>query len=178
MNRQGRTQLVLGILLIALGAWFLADRSLPTFHDLVSRYAQWPFSLVFIGAGLFVLGLILGAPGMAVPAAIVAGIGGLFYYFEKIGSYTEWYMWLLIPGFVGIGSILAGLLGDNTRHNLHHGLNAIVVSAVLFLVFSSFFGKWNLMGQFGPAILLILLGLWVLGSGIFRTWRRNKGNGE
>lgn len=178
MNRQGRTQLVLGILLIALGAWFFADRSLPAFHDLVSKYAQWPFSLVFIGAGLFVLGLILGAPGMSVPAAIVAGLGGLFYYFEKIGSYTDWYMWLLIPGFVGVGSILAGLLGDNTRHNLRNGLNSIVVSAVLFLVFSSFFGRWNLMGQFGPAILLILLGLWVLGSGLFRTWRRNKSDGE
>ena len=157
MTRQGRTQLVLGILLVLAGIWFFADRSLPAFHDLVARYSEWPFNLVLIGAGLLVLGLILGAPGMAVPAAIVAGIGGLFYYFEKVGSYLDWFMWLLIPGFVGVGSI--------------------VVSAVLVLVFSSLFGKWALLGQYGPAILLILLGLWVLGNGIFRTWRRGPSDG-
>ena len=110
MTRQGRTQLVLGILLVLAGIWFFADRSLPVFHDLVARYSEWPFNLVLIGAGLLVLGLILGAPGMAVPAAIVAGIGGLFYYFEKVGSYLDWFIWLLIPGFVGVGSIVAGLL--------------------------------------------------------------------
>jgi hypothetical protein len=177
MNRQGRTQLVLGVLLVLLGAWFLADRSLPAFHELVARYAEWPFTLMFIGAGLLVLGLILGAPGMAVPAAIVAGIGGLFYYFENIGSYSDWFMWFLIPGFVGVGSIVAGLLGENTRHNLRNGLNSIVVSAVLVLVFSSVFGKWTILGQYGPAILLILLGLWVLGRGLFRSWRSKPGDG-
>jgi hypothetical protein len=168
---------VLGVLLVLLGAWFLADRSLPAFHELVARYAEWPFTLMFIGAGLLVLGLILGAPGMAVPAAIVAGIGGLFYYFENIGSYSDWFMWFLIPGFVGVGSIVAGLLGENTRHNLRNGLNSIVVSAVLVLVFSSVFGKWTILGQYGPAILLILLGLWVLGRGLFRSWRSKPGDG-
>ena len=174
MNRQGRTQLVLGLVLILLGAWFLADRSLPAFHELVGRYMQWPFSLMTIGAGLFVLGLVLGTPGMAVPAAIVAGIGGLFYYFERVGSYTDWYMWLLVPGFVGVGSVLAGLLGEHTRHNVRRGLNLMVISAVLFLVFSSFLGGWDRLGSYGPAILIILLGLWVLGNGIFNTWRRGR----
>jgi hypothetical protein len=49
-----------------------------------------------------------------------------------------------------------------------------VISAVLFLVFSSFFGGWTLLGSFGPAILLILLGVWVLASGLYRSFR-NKG---
>jgi hypothetical protein len=177
MNRQGRTQLVLGVLLVLAGVWFFADRSLPAFHELMAKYTEWPFTLVFIGAGLFLLGLLLGAPGMAVPAAIVAGIGGLFYYFENIGSYSDWFMWFLIPGFVGVGSILAGLLGDNTRRNLRSGLNSIVISAVLVLVFSSLFGNLPLLGQYGPAILLILLGLWVLGSGLFRSWRGKPGDG-
>jgi hypothetical protein len=174
MSRQGRTQLVLGILLIALGAWFLADRSLPAFHDLVTRYMQWPFSLITIGVGLLVLGLILGAPGMAVPAAVVAGIGGIFYYFDRIGNWSDWYMWLLVPGFVGVGSVLAGLLGEHTRHNISRGLNLMVISAVLFLVFSSLLGGWQQLGNYGPAILIILLGLWVLGNGLFRTWKQNR----
>jgi hypothetical protein len=174
MNRQSRTQLVMGVLLMLLGAWFLADRNLPAFHDLVARYTEWPISLVTIGAGLLVLGLVLGSPGMAVPAAVVAGIGGIFYYFERLGDWGDWYMWLLIPGFVGVGSILAGLLGEHTRANIRRGLNLMVISAVLFLVFSSFLGGWTRLGNYGPAILIILLGLWLLGNGLFRTWRRDR----
>jgi len=121
-----------------------------------------------------VLGLILGAPGLAVPAAIVAGIGGILYYQDLTGDWDSWsYMWSLIPGFVGVGVILQGLLGEDTRRNLKHGLNLMVVSAVLFLVFSAFLGGWNLLGNFGPAILLILLGMWVLGSGLYRSMRKS-----
>jgi hypothetical protein len=173
MNKQGRTQLALGVLLILAGGWFLADRTLPAFHDLFSTYTQWPFTLVTIGAGLLILGLVLGAPGMAVPAAIVAGIGGIFIYQDATDNYASWsYMWTLIPGFIGVGSVLAGLLGENTAENLKNGLNAMVFSAVLFLVFSSFLGGWQLLGSYGPAIVLILLGLWVLGSGLYQNFRK------
>ncbi len=173
--KQSRTQLALGILLILVGGWFLADRSLPQFHEMLGRFLEWPLNLVGIGALLFILGLVLSAPGMAVPAAIVAGIGGIFYYQQTYGDYTSWsYMWTLIPGFVGVGSILAGLLGDHTAGNLRRGLDLMVISAVLFLVFASLLGGWKLLGNYGPAILLILLGLWVLFSGVFRTWRKNR----
>lgn len=83
-------------------------------------------------------------------------------------------MWALIPGFIGIGSILAGILGDNTAHNLKRGLNMMVVSAVLFLVFASFFGGLDVLGNYGPAVLLILLGMWVLGSGLYRSFRKRE----
>jgi hypothetical protein len=178
MNKQGRSQLALGVLLILLGAWFLLDRTVPAFHSFFDKYTEWPINLLLIGGVIFILGLVLGSPGMSVPAAIVAGIGGIFYYQKTSGNYESWsYMWALIPGFVGIGSILAGLLGDNTAHNLKRGLNLMVVSTVLFLVFSAFFGGWDILGSYGPAILLILLGLWVLGSGLYRAYR-NKGEGE
>ena len=76
--------------------------------------------------------VITGAPGMAVPAAIVAGIGGILYYQYATKNYASWsYMWTLIPGFVGVGLILAGLLGEYTRHNIGRGLNLIVISAVI-----------------------------------------------
>ena len=61
------------------------------------------------------------------------------------------------PGFVGVGTILAGLLGENTRHNLERGLNLIVVSAVIFLVFATFFGGLSILGDYGAAVALILL---------------------
>jgi hypothetical protein len=172
-----RSQLALGVILVLIGAWFLLDQTVPAFSNFFDKYTEWPVNLLLIGGVIFIIGLVLGAPGLSVPAAIVAGIGGIFYYQETSGNYNSWsYMWALIPGFVGIGSILAGLLGDHTAHNLKRGLNLMVISAVLFLVFSAFFGGWDLLGNYGPAILLILLGLWVLGSGLYRTYRKNNNN--
>lgn len=173
MNKQGRSQLALGVILILLGAWFFVDKSVPAFHEIFQQFTRWPVNMLLIGGGIFILGLILGQPGMSVPAAIVAGLGGIFYYQDVTNTYQSWsYMWALIPGFVGVGTALAGILGDNTAKNIKHGLNLMVISAVLFLVFSSFFGGWTLIGSYGPAILLILLGVWVLGSGLYRTFRK------
>lgn len=174
-DTRGRSQLTLGVVLILLGAWFLLDRSVPAFHDLFGKYTEWPMNMFLIGGGIFILGLVLGQPGMSVPAAIVAGLGGIFYYQETAGDASSWsYMWALIPGFVGVGTVLAGLLGDNSAHNIKRGLNLMVISAVLFLVFSSFLGDWRLLGNYGPAILLILLGLYVLGSGVYRSYRNKE----
>ena len=77
MNKQGRSQLALGAILILLGAWFLLDKSIPAFHAFFDKYAEWPFNLFLIGAAIFLLALVLGQPGLAVPAAIVAGLGGI-----------------------------------------------------------------------------------------------------
>lgn len=175
MNKQGRSQLALGVILILLGAWFLLDKTLPAFHNFFDKYTAWPTNMLLIGGGIFIIGLVLGSPGLSVPAAIVAGLGGIFYYQETSGNFESWsYMWALIPGFVGVGTVLQGLLGENTGQNLKRGLNLMVISAVLFLVFSSFLGGWEILGNFGPALLLILLGLWVLGSGLYRTFRRKE----
>jgi len=124
-----------------------------------------------IGAGLlvFLIGLITGAPGMSVPASIIAGIGGILYYQNANNDFDSWaYMWTLIPGFVGVGTILAGLLGENTRRNIGHGLNLIVISALMFLVFATFFGGLSFLDGYGAAIILILLGVYILIRGLLR----------
>jgi hypothetical protein len=164
--RQNRSSLILGILLILFGGWLVLTRQVPALQNWLEDNFTWP--MWTIGAGLLVLlmGLITGAPGMAVPASIIAGIGGILYYQNSTGDFGSWsYMWALIPGFVGIGTILAGLLGENTRANLAHGLNLLAISAVLFLVFGTFFGGLAILGDYGAAILLILLGLYVLARG-------------
>ena len=164
--RQNRSSLILGILLILFGAWLVLTRQVPALQNWLENNFTWP--MWTIGAGLLVLliGLITGAPGMAIPASIIAGIGGILYYQNSTGDFGSWsYMWALIPGFVGIGTILAGLLGENTRANLAHGLNLLAISAVLFLVFGTFFGGLAILGDYGAAILLILLGLYVLARG-------------
>lgn len=175
MNRQGRSQLALGIILILLGIWFFLDKTVPNFHDFFDQYTLFPNNMFLIGAGVFIFGLIVGAPGLSVPAAILAGLGGIFYYQQTYDDPASWsYMWTLILGFIGIGTILQGLLGENTAYNIKRGLNLVVVSAVLFLVFSSFLGGREFLGSYGPAILLILLGLWVLGRGVYRTFRKQE----
>ena len=173
MNKTGRSQHALGIILILIGGWFLLNQTMPEFREFFEPYIQWPSNMLLIGAAIFVIGLATGSPGLSVLAAVVAGIGGIFYYQESTGNYDSWsYMWALIPGFVGVGVILQGLLGENTGANLKRGLNLMVISAVLFLVFAAFLGGWNILGNYGPAVLLILLGLWVLGSGLYRTYRK------
>src|SRR5688500_15135654 len=167
--RRERSSLILGILLILFGAWLVVTRQVPALQNWLEDNFTWP--MWTIGAGLLVLliGLITGAPGMAVPASIIAGIGGILYYQNSTGDFGSWsYMWALIPGFVGIGTILAGLLGENTRTNLAHGLNLLAISAVLFLVFGTFFGGLAILGDYGAAILLILLGRYILARGFVR----------
>lgn len=166
---QNRSNLVLGLLLIVVGGWLIATRQVPALQEWLDDNFIWP--MYTIGAGLLILliGLFTGNPGMAIPASIVAGIGGILYYQEVNSDYSSWsYMWALIPGFVGVGEILTGLLGDNTRHNLSRGLRKIVISAVLFLVFATLFGGLSILGTYGAPILIILLGLYILARGFLR----------
>lgn len=177
MSRQNRTQLVLGLLLILLGVWFVAARQMPALKAWAEIQFEWPFYVIGAGALILVVGLLTGAPNMAVPASIVAGIGGILYYQNHFNDWESWsFAWTLIPGFVGVGVILAGLLGEDTRHNLGHGINLLVISAVLFLIFAAIFQRLNILGVYGPAVLLILLGLYVIGRGLIRSRSSTKGD--
>jgi hypothetical protein len=168
--RQNRTNLGLGILLILIGGWLVVSRQVPALQDWLADNWTWPMGTIAAGLVVLVIGLLTGAPGMAVPATIIAGIGGILYYQNLTDDYGSWsYMWTLIPGFVGVGTILAGLLGEHTRRNLSHGLNLVVISSVMFLVFATFFGGLSILGDYGAAIILILLGVYVLIRGFVRS---------
>jgi len=173
--RQNRSTLFLGVLLILIGAWLVVSRQVPSVRDWLDDSFVWPMWTIAAGLLIFMIGLITGAPGMSIPAAIVAGVGGILYYQNATGDYGSWaYMWALIPGFVGVGTILAGLLGEHTRQNLSRGLNLIVVSAAMFLIFATLFGGISILGGNGAAILLIALGIYIL----VRGFLRNRGPNE
>lgn len=168
--RQNRSTLILGLLLIVIGAWLVVSNQVPAVRDWLDKNFAWPMWTIGAGLLIFLIGLLTGSPGMSVPAAIVAGIGGILYYQNVTNNFASWsYMWTLIPGFVGVGLILAGLLGEYTRHNLSRGLNLIVISAVMFLVFGALFGGLGLLGPNGPAVLLIALGIYILLRGVLRN---------
>jgi len=173
MEKRKRTQLVLGLILILVAGWLIATRINPDLANIIKLPPfEWPMWVILSGAGLLVLGLLVGAPGMAVPACIVAGIGGILYYQNVSGDWSSWsYLWTLIPGFVGLGSILAGVLGDDFKQSLRHGLNSLLVSAIMFAIFGSIFGGLTILGKYAdyaPIILLFVLGVWLIVRGFLR----------
>jgi hypothetical protein len=172
MESNRRTSLASGLLLMLIGVVFLILQLVPALKDLIHYDFTWPIIVVLVGFGLFIFGLMVHSPGMAVPACIVAGIGGLLYYQNATGDWGSWaYAWTLIPGFSGVGTILAGLLGMDTRHSLEAGAWQVFVSLVLFFIFSSFLGGLTLFGSYWP-LLLVVLGLMILVRPLFRPRKK------
>ncbi len=164
MNARRRSGLAGGVVLILLGALFLAVQLIPGLRLWVS----WPWMIIGVGILLLVIGAVTGVPAMAIPACIVGGIGGLLYYQNATGDWESWsYAWALIPGFVGVGITLSGLLEGRVRQAVRGGGWLILISLVLFAVFGSFFGALGLAGRYWPA-LLILLGLLLLLGNLLR----------
>jgi hypothetical protein len=169
MSRQNRTQLGLGILLVLLGVIYLVVQQVPALRALLPMEFTWPWWVIGAGALILIIGLLTGAPSMAIPACIVAGVGGILYYQNQTGDWESWsFLWTLIPGFVAIGILLTGLFGEDTRNNIGRGLNLLVISVVLFLIFAAVFQRLSFLGPYGPAVLLILLGIYILGRSFLR----------
>ena len=158
-----RANIATGLILIGLGAWFLAIEFFPSFNNLT-----WPLPIIAVGVLLALLALVLWVPAMWIPACIVGGIGGLLYWQNQTGNWESWaYAWALIPGFVGVGMLISGLLSRNRRQIIGAGWN-IFTSLVLFAIFGSFLGGITILSLYWP-ILLILLGLILLAQGFFRN---------
>lgn len=171
--KQNRSNLALGLILLIVGAWLLVTRQVPELQAWMEANFSWPMWIIGAGVLVLLIGLVTGAADMAVPASIIAGIGGILYYQNTTGDFGSWsYMWTLFPGFVGVGTILAGLLGDHTRRNIGHGLRLLVTSAVLFLIFATFLGGLDILGEYGLPVILILLGVYVLARGFIRSGKR------
>jgi len=116
----------------------------------------WPFIIVAVGGGLFLIGVLTGDPEMSVPACIVAGIGGILYWQNLTGNWDSWsYVWALIPGFAGVGHILAGVLGGQMK-SIREGVEALVISGVLFVIFASILGPFAFLGAYWPVLLIVL----------------------
>jgi len=164
MDKRRRSSLIGGLVLVLLGLLILAIQLLPGIQLLFS----WPWIIVGFGLVVFLVGTATGVPALAIPACLIGGLGGILYYQNATGDWDSWaYIWALIPGFVGLGIVLSGLLGENRTDTMRAGGLLILISLVLFAVFGSFFGALGLMGDYWP-VLLILLGLVLLVSPFLR----------
>jgi hypothetical protein len=156
MRRGLRSNLAVGLMLILLGAWFLVVQLVPSLQAYVEL--SWPLIIVGVGVILLIFAVLAGVPGLAVPACIVGGVGGLLYWQNATGNWDSWaYAWTLIPGFVGVGILLNGLLGgESVRQAGRGGAWLILISLVLLAVFGSFFGALGALGRYWPVLLIVL----------------------
>ncbi len=172
MNRERGFSAIGGLLLIALGAFFLLFQLFPALGSFVRIDQLWPLIVMAVGGGLLLLAIVTRTPSLAIPASIVGGIGLLLFFQNLTGYWESWaYTWTLIPGFVGIGLLLRGLLASEVREGLQTGGRLMVISFVLFMVFGAFLGPFNLLGRFW-SVLLILGGFFLLGRTLLQSQRR------
>jgi hypothetical protein len=76
----------------------------------------------------------------------------------------------LIPGFAGVGTIVAGLLEGNWK-TARGGAWSVLISLIMFGIFGSFLGGPAFLGDYWPA-LLILLGVLVAGQAVVSSSRK------
>lgn len=166
MSGSSRVRFGCGLSLLLLGVAMLVVRLIPDLDRWVQNNFAWPVFIIGAGALFLVFGLLTNVPGLAVPAAVVGGVGGLLYWQETTGNWESWaYAWALIPGFVGVGTMLMGLLEGRPAERLLAGAWLLGISLVLFVIFGSFLGGGDLLGPYWP-VLLILLGLIMLGQSL------------
>lgn len=179
MDAKSRSALGVGTLLIVLGVFFLVARIVPNF----STVFTWPWIVIGVGAAFMVAALVSWTPGLAVPACIIGGIGGILLWQTTTGLWGTWaFAWTLIPGFVGVGILLSEVMEGRPLKGLVDGGTPIAVSAVLFLAFGSFLGaRMGLFPRIGNwwAVGLIVIGaLVVLRPLVRRRHRRDGDAGE
>jgi hypothetical protein len=167
MMPRTRSTLALGVFLVLVGIVLGAFELVPALRSWSRAFLDWPVIVIGVGVFLLIFGLLVGAPGMAVPACIVAGIGGILLWQNATGEWESWsYVWTLIPGFVGVGAALEALLSGRPKKAISDGGWLIIISLTLFLVFGSFFGGPVALGGYWP-VLLIGLGVLFLFRSLF-----------
>jgi len=156
MDQRNRSSLTFGLLLILIGVIYLVVQFFPGLQDLFDARQNWPLFIIGAGVLMLLLGAFSRAPGMAVPASIVMGIGGILFWQNATGNWESWsYVWALIPGFVGFGVILNGVLSGQARQGLQDGGRTILVSLVMFAIFGAFFGRELFAGWVWPSLLIV-----------------------
>lgn len=169
MKPYQKSRITIGVILLLAGVWLLAMMAFPELREIIHIQATWPLIIAAAGALFFIFGLIFATPNLMIPACILGGIGALLYWQNLTGNWQSWaYAWTLIPGFSGIGEVLAGLLGSQEHRHISKGLWQVFVSLVLFLIFGSFLGNITWLGSFWP-LLLVVAGVFMVIRGILRN---------
>lgn len=158
-----KTSLFVGIILVLLGALLAAMQLYPSLND----YIQWPMILIGLGV-LFLVGMALEGNGdLAIPGLVNAGLGGIFLYQMMTNDWESWsYVWTLVPGFVGLGILLANLV--NRERVDRAGIILVVSSGLGFAAFYAAYHYENISLEMLWPLALILVGIIVVVQALSR----------
>jgi hypothetical protein len=182
-NKRISGSLVVGIILIVLGLLSLIGQIFRGFPFL--SYL-WPFIIIGFG-GLFFVGMLAGGKsmaGLAVPGAIISGLGLMMFIQNLTGYWQSWaYSWTIILVLVGLGIFIMGLYTEDLDRR-QAGLRVMKVGAILFIIFGGFFELiLNAFRPFGIQqylfpVLLVALGIYliVVRSGMLSSRRIDANN--
>jgi hypothetical protein len=160
---------VWGIVLIAAGLTILVLQLVPGVWSWLDLTHWWPLIVVGLGVLFFVLAVVARSPAMVVPACTISGIGLLLAWQTWTSNWGTWaWAWALIPGFVGVGVLLRGLLEGRPGSAVTEGGVLLVISLFLLIVFGSLLGGPSLLGNYWP-VLVILLGVVFLARALLGT---------
>lgn len=159
---------VFGILLVAIGIFFLASEQ---FGADLGKFG-WPIFVIAPGLFLLVLGLAIpheGGLGAAIPGGIVTSVGLVLALQTATDTYASWaYAWAIVaPGSIGLTLMLFGML-HRRRDLFDAGLRTTATGLGLFvcfgLLFESILGLDDLSPNnvFRNALPLMAVGLGVL----------------
>jgi hypothetical protein len=160
-----RGPIVLGVILVLVGAVFLATN--VTGFQLS---AAWPLFIIVPGLILLAASFASGGEaggGLAITGSIVTTVGLILAVQEATGLYATWaYAWALVaPGSVGLGMLLFGSFTG--RQDLSTaGIRLAGIGLALFVGFALFFeGVIGLSGAGTPPLEGFLpIGLIALGA--------------
>ena len=165
MQSTDRSTIVVAVVLIGLGALFLAFNLIPG----LDIGQTWPI-IFFLIAGAFYLPASVwpserkALAGLYIPASIMLVLGLIFLYDTITDDWGSWaYMWTLIPGGVGLGLALGSRIGGWGRDTTQVGIWMMVGSAIGFGFFGLLFGS-RLAGVLGPILLILGGAVLLLGT--------------
>ena len=106
--------------------------------------------------------------GLAIPGCIIGGIGVILAWQNATGQWDSWaYIWALIPGLVGLGLVIASIIGKNNPGERRVGAIMLAISLAVTSFFASMF-TYQLAYDFVWPVVLIILGIFLLGKAILK----------
>ena len=173
MQRRASGSLILGLLLILVGAAYLVGQYVPRpFLQVDVGQYGWPLFVIIPGLALLLVGATnRSVSGLCIPGAIITMTGVVLAIQNTFDLFATWaYAWALVaPGGVGLGLFIQGITTGQPALRAA-GLRTIGIGAAIFLVGAAFFegvihisGKeFGFVGQLVLPLLLIAVGAWLL----------------
>jgi hypothetical protein len=173
MKRRAGGSLILGLLLIVVGAAYLIGQYLP--RPLIPvdlGHYGWPIFVLVPGLVLLAAGASnRAASGLCIPGAVITMTGLVLAVQNTFDLFATWaYAWALVaPGGVGLGMLIQGIVTGQPGLRTA-GVRTMGIGVAIFLVGAAFFEgvihisgrEFGFVGQLLLPALLIVVGVWLL----------------